>query len=172
MSATACRVALSVLSTSRLSCPCRVAALADRLRRLASCKAGQAACLFMRGVRVHISMAAQCWPKFFCHSMASSSICFMLFHMYVSFRCCMCSICCNGYVPMLQVYVSNILVVSSVCYKCFIWMLHMLQWLYTYVANVCFKCNCFKRMLQVFYLDVAYVALAIHICGKCIFQMF
>jgi hypothetical protein len=34
----------------------------------------------------------------------------------------------------------------------------MLQWLYTYVA-ICFKCcSNFKRMLQVFYLDVAYVA--------------
>jgi hypothetical protein len=30
----------------------------------------------------------------------------------------------------------------------------------------------FKRMLQVFYLDVAYVALAIHVCCKCMFQMF
>jgi hypothetical protein len=40
----------------------------------------------------------------------------------------------------------------------------MLQWLYTYVASVCFKCfSCFRRMLQVFYLDVAYVAVAIHI---------
>jgi hypothetical protein len=42
--------------------------------------------------------------------------------------------------------------------------LHMLQGLYTYVASVCFKCFCcFKRTLEVFYLDVAYVALAIHI---------
>jgi hypothetical protein len=39
----------------------------------------------------------------------------------------------------------------------------MLHWLYTYVANVCFKCfSCFKRTLQVFYLDVTYVALPIH----------
>jgi hypothetical protein len=41
--------------------------------------------------------------------------------------------------------------------------LHMLQWLYTYVASVYFKCFIcfFRRMLQVFYLDVAYVS---HIC--------
>jgi hypothetical protein len=43
----------------------------------------------------------------------------------------------------------------------------MLQWLYTYVANVCFKCfSCFKCMLQVFYLDVAYVAVAIQIVAR------
>jgi hypothetical protein len=36
-----------------------------------------------------------------------------------------------------------------------------------------FKCfGYFKRMLQVFYLDVAYVAAAIHGCYKCMFQMF
>jgi hypothetical protein len=45
--------------------------------------------------------------------------------------------------------------------------LYMLQWLYTYFASVCFKC--FNRMLQVFYLDVAYVALAIHVCCKRMF---
>jgi hypothetical protein len=39
----------------------------------------------------------------------------------------------------------------------------MLQWLYTYVASICSKCfNCFRCMLQAFYLDVAYVAVAIH----------
>jgi DNA-directed RNA polymerase subunit N (RpoN/RPB10) len=39
----------------------------------------------------------------------------------------------------------------------------MLQWLYAYVVSVCFKCfSCFKRMLQVFYLDVAYVTVHIH----------
>ena len=55
-------------------------------------------------------------------------------------------------------YVLNVLAVSNVCCKCFISMLHM-------VASVCFKCfNCLKRMLQVFYLDVAYVAVAMHIC--------
>jgi hypothetical protein len=49
----------------------------------------------------------------------------------------------------------------------------MLQWLYTYVVNVCFKCfSFFKSMLQVFYLDVAYVAVAIHICDTRMFQMF
>jgi len=39
----------------------------------------------------------------------------------------------------------------------------MFQWLYTYVATIYSKCFiCFRRMLQVFYLDVAYVAVAIH----------
>ena len=71
-------------------------------------------------------------------------------------------ICCNGYSRMLQVYVSNIPFVLDVCWKYFIWMLHMFQWLYTYVARVYSKC--FRCMLQVFYLNVAHVAVAIHIC--------
>ena len=41
-------------------------------------------------------------------------------------------------------------------------MLHMLQWLYTYVARVCSKYFiCFRHVLQVFYLDIARVAMAI-----------
>ena len=39
----------------------------------------------------------------------------------------------------------------------------MLQWLYMYVASVCFKFFIsFRRMLQVFYLDVANVLVAIY----------
>jgi hypothetical protein len=49
----------------------------------------------------------------------------------------------------------------------------MLQWLYTYALSVCFKYFCyFRRMLQVFYLDVTYVAVIIHIFLKRIFQLF
>jgi hypothetical protein len=34
--------------------------------------------------------------------------------------------------------------------------MHMLQWLYTYVSSVCSKCfTCFRRILQVFDLDIA-----------------
>jgi hypothetical protein len=41
----------------------------------------------------------------------------------------------------------------------------MLQWLCTYVARVCSKCFIrFRRMIQVFYLDVVYVA---NVCSKC-----
>jgi energy-converting hydrogenase Eha subunit C len=39
-------------------------------------------------------------------------------------------------------------------------------------AGVCFSGVCFIRMLHVFYLDIAYVAMAIHVCCKYIFQMF
>jgi hypothetical protein len=47
----------------------------------------------------------------------------------------------------------------------------MLQWLYTYVASIHFKCfSCFRSMLQVFYLNVAYVAVAIHIYCKRMFS--
>jgi hypothetical protein len=56
-------------------------------------------------------------------------------------------------------------------------MLHMLQWLYMHVASGCFKC--FRRMLQVFHLDVAkvdmdvaYVSIATQVCCKCMLQMF
>jgi hypothetical protein len=59
---------------------------------------------------------------------------------------------------------SNVSAVSNVCCKYFIWMLHMLLWPYTYIVSVCFKCfNYFKCMLQVFYLDVTYVAVVIHL---------
>jgi hypothetical protein len=37
-----------------------------------------------------------------------------------------------------------------------------------YVASLCFKCfRWFIRLFQVFHLDVAYIAMAIHICCKC-----
>ena len=52
--------------------------------------------------------------------------------------------------------------------------------IYVHVASVCFKCfTCFIGMLQVFYIDVAkvdrdvaHVAMAIHVCFKCRFQIF
>jgi hypothetical protein len=54
--------------------------------------------------------------------------------------------------------------------------LHVLRWLYICVASVCLKCfSCFKRVLQVFHLDVAYITVAIHVVAsvfsKC-FQLF
>jgi hypothetical protein len=56
----------------------------------------------------------------------------------------------------------------------------MLQWLSTYVPSVCSKCfTCFRLcckrfiwMLHMFYVDDAYVAVAIHVCCKCMFQIF
>jgi hypothetical protein len=55
-----------------------------------------------------------------------------------------------------------------------------LDWEAAYVASVLKVCCkrlfkmliCFKRILQVFYLDVAYVTVAIHICCKRMFQIF
>jgi hypothetical protein len=42
-------------------------------------------------------------------------------------------------------------------------MLHMLQWLYMYVSSICFDCFIyFRRMLQVFHLDVVKVDLVLH----------
>jgi hypothetical protein len=38
-----------------------------------------------------------------------------------------------------------------------------------HVASICFKCfRCSSCMLQVFYVDGAYVVMAIHVCCKCI----
>ena len=52
-------------------------------------------------------------------------------------------------------------------------MLHMFQWLYTYAVRVCSKCFiCFRRMLQVFYLDVAFVANVSEACCKRLFKLF
>jgi hypothetical protein len=60
----------------------------------------------------------------------------------------------------LQMYVAC---VSSECCKIDL-VLHMLQWICTCVASIYFK-----RMLQVFHLDVAYVAAAINVCCKSVF---
>jgi hypothetical protein len=59
---------------------------------------------------------------------------------------------------VFQMYVSNAL--YECCNGSFR-MLHMLQWLYTYVVRVCSKCFiCFKRILQMFYQNITYVAMA------------
>jgi hypothetical protein len=76
------------------------------------------------------------------------------------------STCCNrmfhAFISRLHIFYLDVAKVDLV--------LHMLQLLYTYVTSVCF--SCLKCMLQVFHLDVAYVAVAIHVCCKCVFQMF
>jgi hypothetical protein len=69
---------------------------------------------------------------------------------------------------MLETFVQNISSVLDVsCNKCFILMLHMFP---TYVASVLSGCCiCFTHILQVFYLDVAYVS---HMCCNTIFKCF
>jgi hypothetical protein len=64
-----------------------------------------------------------------------------------------------------------------ICFKCFSYFKRMLQVFYLEVGMlhwlytyVASVCfSCFKRMLQVFYLDVAYLAVVIHICCKRMF---
>jgi hypothetical protein len=71
---------------------------------------------------------------------------------------------------MLKVYVSNVLGVSNVCCVlsgCCICCICYTRMLQVYVSNVLFVFRC---MLQVFYLDVAYVVVPIHI--KRMFQIF
>jgi hypothetical protein len=76
---------------------------------------------------------------------------------------------CNHTFHAFQMYVAY---VSSGCCKSRSGVAYV-AWLYVYVAIVCFKCfNCFKCMLQVLYLDVAYVIVAIHIGCKCMFKIF
>jgi hypothetical protein len=72
----------------------------------------------------------------------------------------------------------------DVCFKYFIWMLHMLQLLYMHVASVSVF-GCFKRMFQVFHLNVvkvymdvtytcmlqSYVSSVSYVCCKCFIWM-
>jgi hypothetical protein len=60
-------------------------------------------------------------------------------------RCC---ICCNCCIRMFQVYVPNI---SSILDEC---------------------CNCVCLHVAKVDLDVAYVAIAVYVCFKCMFQIF
>jgi hypothetical protein len=78
---------------------------------------------------------------------------------------------------MLQGYVSSVLVVSYVRCKCFIWILYMfamathvflsifsaLQVFQPYVASISVV---FRRMLQVFHLDIAKVDLVLHMLQR------
>jgi hypothetical protein len=67
----------------------------------------------------------------------------------------------------LQAFWRSVSSVSNVCCnKCFMWTSHMFH---TNVASVLFRCCiCFTHMLQVFYLDVAYVhTYVVTICFKC-----
>jgi hypothetical protein len=74
------------------------------------------------------------------------------------------STCCNRMFHVFQMYMAY---VSSECCKSRSGVPYVAMAI-KYVASVCFKCfDCFKHMLQVFYLDIAYVAVAIHVCSKC-----
>jgi hypothetical protein len=76
----------------------------------------------------------------------------------VSSECC---ICYYGSIRIFQAYLSSVSHISDSCYKCFTWM--MLLWIYMYVSSICCKCFiCFRRMLQVFHLDVSKVDLGEH----------
>jgi hypothetical protein len=91
----------------------------------------------------------------------------------VPYVCCKsrsrCCIYCNDYTRML---ISVLLPLDAICITTNCVVIEV--WFATFVQKgVCFKCfSCLKRILQVFYMDVVYVAQAIHVCCKCIFQMF
>jgi hypothetical protein len=95
----------------------------------------------------------------------------------VSYVCCKNrSGCCNCFRWMLQAFVQNVSSISNVYLQAF-WSS------VAYVSRICCK-NMFQMfqsyvaasvfMLQVvsIYLKVAYVAMAIYVCYKCIFQLF
>jgi hypothetical protein len=75
----------------------------------------------------------------------------------------MLCMCCNGFQVFhvffkyfRRMFICVHMYVASVALRCCICCTD-----YTCVASVCFKCfNYFKRILQVFYLDVAYVCSA------------
>jgi hypothetical protein len=115
------------------------------------------------------SVSDECHKRFF----------FKMFHLFQTYVCkCfdldvayISHICCKSVSQMFHLFLSYIVAsvfmfqVVSVYQK-----VHMLQWLYMYVASICFKYfRYFKSMLQVFYLDIAYVVVAIHICCKHMF---
>jgi hypothetical protein len=97
---------------------------------------------------------------------------------HVTTVCFMCFRCMLHILQCLYTYA------ASVCFKRFnCFQMYVVSGLsgccicctgYTRTLQVyVFKCfGYFKRMLQVFYLDVAYVAAAIHGCCKCMFQIF
>jgi hypothetical protein len=73
---------------------------------------------------------------------------------------------------MFHVFQMYMAYVSSGCCKSRSGVLYVAMAI-KYIATVCFKCFGYsKRMLQVFYLDIAYVAVVIHVCCKCMFQKF
>ena len=95
---------------------------------------------------------------------------FQMFYLPFSNVCCKCAYLDVAYV-------------SCICCKCFIWMLCMFTMVssvfsvFASASDACFKC--FRCMLQVFYIDVAkvdrnvaHVAMAIHVCSKCLFKIF
>jgi hypothetical protein len=64
----------------------------------------------------------------------------------------------------------DVVLVIRVCGKPLFSMFHFFLYMLQVCLSIC--CICFTHMLQVFYLNVAFVALAIHVCCKCMFQIF
>jgi hypothetical protein len=95
---------------------------------------------------------------------------FQLFQIYVTSVSSGYCICCSGYTRKLQVCFPNISVVSSRCCMFSSGCCICCNSYTRYVASVCSKCfTYFRHMLQAFYLDVACVAMVIHICCKHMF---
>jgi hypothetical protein len=100
-----------------------------------------------------------CSNRFICFQTYFASVLIWMLHMSSH-------ICCNNMFQMFHLFQSSVaasvfmLQVASVLSGCCISF-------HTYVTSVCSKCFiCFRRMLQVFYLDVAYVGVSIYICCK------
>jgi hypothetical protein len=84
----------------------------------------------------------------------------LVFQMNVTSVCSKYFICFRR---MLQAFWLDVAYVSHIYCKSMFQMFHLFQ---SYVAISVFS------KLQMFYLDVTYVAVAIHVCCKCMFQMF
>jgi hypothetical protein len=108
----------------------------------------------VRGARAHICMAAECWPKFLCHSTTST-----LYVLHVL------DVCFHLHLHVFHLDVVYVAMTIHVCCKCKFQMFQLFQ---TYVASVlsgyCICCNGYTRMLQVYVSNVIAVSNVYYKC--------
>jgi hypothetical protein len=79
---------------------------------------------------------------------------FLMFHTYIASVVSVCFIyiyaCCKRMFQVFRVFHTYVASVSSKCCIC-------LQWLHTCFQIFSGVCKCFRHMLQVFHLNIAYV---------------
>jgi hypothetical protein len=105
----------------------------------------------------HMFHAFQMYVVFFYLDVAKVDLVLHILQCLYIYVACVCFKCFSSF----QTYVASGLSGYCICYPCY---LHTLQmYVFKYFS-------CFKHMLQVFYLNVAYVVLAIHVSCKCMFS--
>jgi hypothetical protein len=148
-------LSLSVLSTSRASCPCcMLTAMANHISKLQGRPDRLPVCERSTSPHLHApfatSVAVDRWqlsagPSFFITPWHRALYVFMRFR-------CMFHLMLHMFHLVLHMFHLNVAYVAlaiHICCKCI------------------FKCFiCFRRMLQVFYLYVSYVAMGVYVCCK------